>query len=628
MKRPRHTSNHRFASFSSQSSRPRRIRRLPTQPHKNVVSNSNPRSQSPLTVIQSPRRSQSSPYKIYFDLLPDDAILPIIDRLALSSPTFVNTCPLLNLAAVSDNLRRLIATEIGSRLSLSVYGNPDWFFAWVSLAGPSLRTLSLHSGSYRSVGGIRHVWPVLPRTPVLNLDALQVFTSLQTQQPPLEQLDLSGLQTLRRPAIAALTSILTHSRFSLRLLKLDLVHFRISNAVTRAALYSLRKLVICNLDNTSEPEIIPLLLGLRPPSATPHTPLNLCELSFEDCDILPTVFSEHSTLLTPLLSNVQSMTVDFDDELCAYPAIFANGSSYIQSMCRPSLRTLVLSGSGVPITADLLKRIRIQCPHLDDLRLKDCDVEPLASNHLQSHDDFDETGFIDRRSKVFEAINLMADVLTHFYPRWLRFRVEQLGALATVCRKLSHLRIFLSPGAERWLSVIAERFGDSLIEIGVYPMRHLGISSMSQSIMHMILKLRRVEHVSLVTLELSATDLKAVLEHCGTRLKSFSFSPSMDSPLVTDEVGDDIVDIIEHAAKCTVNLRKLEIIFQHDWAPMVEHREMAQRIYEAVNLLESRCMHLEMSALRVLLDRMMHTSDFWPGQSRSSPLSARRVSSA
>lgn len=555
------------------------------------------------------------PYPLpFFDALPDDTLIHIIQRLSRHCAESVATCPILNLAQVSPSLRRLIATEVGSRLAFSSYADPAWFFAWLRISGPALRDLSFHNRTYRTVGTVRHLWPPGCTTQHARLDPEKALRYVLDIRPRLVELDVSGLQKPSHAAMHTLSLLLTDVRSSLSVLKLDLNHPHIVPAVASARLYALRRLVVVNSNAQCEHNLLPLLSALRRYDSS-DSPVVFSELSLDACDSLPSSLLSNTPLAQALLAELEVLHLDFDDELHSFCADSVAAAARLSVIVRlPALRRVCLSGSGIPITSVLVKELREASPAMSELRLVDCDVDPAP--RLRSLDSDLDGALSSPRTSVDEArvaracrtLASVGPLLTQYYPRWVTFDVRLLNALANHCPRLTHLRVFTAQGAERALSKLGERLGDSLVDLEMYPKSHEGKGEMAGAIVKFVTGLRALQRVCLVTLDLSAEQLKTVLKECGPRLKMFAFSPSSAAERVRDLSAKVMADVLIQAAEVAPNLERVDVIFPHDWPPTVETRPVMMRVRMALAMLEARCVRLEMGNLRALMHRMTPVS--------------------
>ena len=588
MKRPRSSD-----SQSRNNRSTRRERLLPRTPSWIDSTNTKPRYSS---VQQASQFLQLPPTKTchFFDALPDDALIIIIQRLARFHSLSPHQCPLLQLATVSPNLRRVISQNIGSRLAFSVYGDADWFWMWLAITGPYLRDISLHNRSYRTAGDVRHMWPMWPRCLTVELDAFSTMTALHFIKAPLTDLDISGLPTFRRTALTALSQFLSSIRNSLRSLKIDITRFRIAHALRKARLFHLRRLVVVNLDSTCEDQLMPILQSLQPNSHGKHQCL-LKELYLDACEIMPTVIRRHRHQVEKLLPNLETFHIDFDNERqLASDALHETLTNLTAATTLPSVKRVSLSGSGIPVRAKLINQIKHTCHNLLEFRLIDCDID-VDPDVKEIDSDYSNINIIEQ----------MGGTLTHYYPRWLTFKLDLLESLAKHSSNLTHVRIFTGLGAEQSLLKLATNLRYSLVDLEIYPKSHNGKREISPWIVKFVSGLDRLERLCLVTLDLSTAQLKDVLQHCGSRLKCFAFSPPADPNYDPNDIGRCIADVFLHAAVWTPNVHRIECIFQNDMPPRVSCTEVTSMLRVATRLLESRAVKLESANLWDLVEEMI-----------------------
>lgn len=553
-----------------------------------------PPSRARLTSLSHASRhlglAHASPHP-FFDRLPEDALILIVQRLAVVPAPAPHACPVLTFARVSPEVRRVVAQTVGSRLAFSVYGNSDWFWSWLAVAGPHVRELSLHNRSYRSAGDVRHLWGMWPRRPVVQLDPFSSLGAVRVARAALKDLDVSGMQSFRRTGLAALEALLLSVRGSLRGLTIDLDHFRITHAVASARLCNLRRLTIVNISERSEHHLLTILRSMEGQKSEGSS---LKELWLDGCDCIPTVFRKHRQEFVALLPKLESFHFDYDDELQNFSSL---SSAALDNLCAaatlPTVQRVCFSGSGVPVTQRLISEIRSSCSDTVELRLIDCDIDPS-----------ERPGTYTPLKRCNEALSCTGTALTHYYPRWVTFKLDQLYTLARHCLQLTHLRIFTAPGAEQALAELGRNLKTSLVDLEVYPKEHDKKPEMAGTIVRLIQDLTVLERLCLVTLDLSAGHLNAVLEHCGRKLKSFSFSPPA-GPTVRDETtAECIADVLISAARHNPNLQRLQCILPNDTVPVVESAGVANRLKVALRLLESRATRLESSSISSLITKM------------------------
>lgn len=556
------------------------------------------RAYAPIARVASPP-TRAHPF---FDTLPEDALIDIVHRVARQPALDVSTCGLLSLAAVSPTAHHLISTHIASSLSFCVYADAHWFDACTPLAARSLHTLCLHTPNYRVVGRTRHFQRPSNHHFRPRLNILHALTTVTQLRPPLRHLDVSGLHFIRRAAVSALTSLLTHVRHTLRVLKVDVTETGIANAVSRASLTSLHHLSMVNLNASCDSEMLRLLHALRRNPRDPASPCSIRHLSLDGCETLPTAFATHQPRLHRLLADLRALHIDFDGETYVFSKAVPAGLRKLQSIvCLPALRRLCLSGSGIPVTAQLVRDIHQRCLYLDQLHLVDCDVEPDGRVH--------QPGF-NEESPNFRAndvIAMMGPKLTRYYPRWLTFQQGQIEALAKNCPNLTHVRLFIDVGSERWLALLCAQFQYSLVELSLYPARELGVGqgSLADSVLDGIATLQNVRHISVVNLGLSEGQLKQIVRQCGHQLTSFVFSPVQSKEgSCSERMAQTVAAVLMDVAKYARQVERLDVMVQHDWGQVNRSGDASKQLDIAMGLLESRCTILDMEDLRLSVKKM------------------------
>ena len=516
----------------------------------------------------------------FFDKLPDDALILIIQRLArLPSPVSPRHCPLLNLAAVSVHLRHLISTQIGNHLSFSVYGHPDWFWLWLSAASSNMRHLVIHNRSYRSAGNVIHQWPMWPRRPHIHLQSAKVLPALTHLSAPLHHLDISGLTNFRRTTISTLAQLLTSINNSLQSLRIDISHFRIVHAITQAKLQSLTRLSLVTMSAASEYQLLDILRSLKPNT--------LHELTMDACESMPSLFLSHPEI-RQLLSQLQLIHIDYDDDIHADTLIYAKTlESVTSAVTLPSLERVVLSGTGIPLTYALVTRMTKECPKLSEVRVVDCDV-----SHNPHIADTEKT------------IVALRNVLTQYHPRWLTYNIAQAESLR-FCTKLSRLRVFTAPGSETCLLQLGGALRTSLRDLEIYPKTHESKQELAPYIVHLVCSLENLRRLCLVTLDLSIDQLKGVLTHCGAQLRCFTFSPQSDICEDGNCSAFELSELLSHTARNSSGLRRLQCIFPNDLPPVVSCSKAKDLLIASIDVLERRIPHLEASSIRSLVRKML-----------------------
>lgn len=528
----------------------------------------------------------------FFDGLPEDALVLIVQRLSTTSSSSPEKCPLLNLAPVSESVRRVIATTVGARLAFSVYENPAWFWAWLAVAGQHVRDLALHNRSFRAAGEVMQPWPMWPARPGVQLDASSALSAVWEAGAPLTELDVSGLVEFRRTSISALERLLVGLKGSLRRLKIDFSQFRI--AVEKAKLTGLKKMTIVGLSAACEHDVLPVLRSMEGKAGEG---CGLKELVLDACMSIPTIFRSQGRELAELLPKLELFHIDYDDDLHFFAS---DTSDCLDNLCDiavlTTLKTVCFSGSGMPVSRKLVSCLLTQCTNLTDLRLIDCDVHPRCSGPSPG-------------KACNEALTCTGSALTHYYPRWVTFKPEQLNTLAKHCRRLTHLRVFSAPGAEDALLELGEALRNSLVDLEVYPKIHEKKREIASYVVKMIQSLTKLERLCLVTLDLSSDQLKGVLKHCGSGLKFFSFSPPRMTGKYADEKAECLADVLLTATVHNPNLQRFECIFQDDELPIVKSKVIAKKLMVAVTLLESRATRLQSGRIVDLVKKMISRVD-------------------
>lgn len=525
----------------------------------------------------------------FFDNLPSDALLTIINFLS-RDPSFIRfKCPLFALSRVSYHARTLIASTVGKNVSFSVSGSATWFRFWLALSTPYLKNLCLHQNFLDSPENYCQISTKWPYEPTSKLDTCSLLTAVLRASPPLVELDVSGLRPLRRIAVQILGELLLQVRTSLRTLRLDLGHNHVSSVVANAKLHNLNKLAVINLHAGCEDALFEVMRSLRP---LDEVACPIKELALVALDSVPTMFRDKRDEIGVLLRNLETFELDYDDEFNDCVPFSDEELNNLSFVTLPCLRRICLSGSGIPVTRKLVEDIRRSCEHLTDLQLVDCDVDPSIR--------LDDPNI----GSCNIALSRIGGVLTKYHPRWVTFEVEQLTTLAFYCTNLTHLRVFSAPGTEESLLRLGNALRTSLVDLEVYPQRHETRRELAGPVVRMVQTLEKLERICVVTMDLSTTQLKAVLGHCGRRLKSFVFSPPVFARKDGDSVGASVAEVMLFAAVYNPNLRRIDCIFRDDRVPIIKSVEVADKLKVAVRVLESRAKHLELSNVVELAHKM------------------------
>lgn len=289
-----------------------------------------------------------------------------------------------------------------------------------------------------------------------------------------------------------------------------------------------------------------------------------------------------------------------------------------------TLRRITLSGSTVPVSTSLITALRSLCLSLRSLHLLECDVSP-------------------------DALRLVGDVLRWFYPRWVTYRVTQLRALlsgpssssptreaagvagpaagaatatgagasssssatppttTTVSSgppRLRRLRVFISFTDRQVLLELARCVSDVLVEAELLPKNGMRMKGVADIAVRFVRTCARLRSVCLVTLDLSENQVEEILKHCGYGLRSFSFSPHAQADRTRDGAGTFVSRVLLAASMFTPNVESIEVVFVQDLCPLVESKEVKERLRMAVKVLDWACPKLDTASLCRLVDKM------------------------
>lgn len=428
-----------------------------------------------------------------------------------------------------------------------------------------------------------------PQHRIAKLETYRIFAAVSDAAPPLVELDISEMRPLQGSAVEALKDLLLEVRTSLKTLKLDMRHFRVSTAVVNAKLHGLNNLAVNNLDAGCEAELFDMMRSLKPST---EVTCSLKELGLDVRDAIPALFRDKRREIEVLLQNLENFDLNYEDEFksCA-PFSNEDMGNLCAFMTLPWLRRICLSGAGIRVTREFVEDVLRCCEHLTDFRITDCDVDGSV------HGDNPNV----RNCNI--VLSCIGSALTRYCPRWLTFQLGHIATLASCCPNLTHLRLFTARGAEKSLLQLGNAVRDSLVDLEVYPQRQ-SERDLVGAVISMVQVLEKLERLRIFRLELTTAQLKNVLAHCGRRLKVFVFSAPVFARGDDDSVGASIAEILVCAAAYNPNLRSLDCLFQEDEVPVIESREVADKLEDAANLLKSRAVRLRSTSLSIMVESM------------------------
>lgn len=510
-----------------------------------------------------------------FLALPDEVIERIAAHVQRSSLKRNVSPSIISLGCTCRRLHMLLARITASELHWQRYASPLHIIMAMRFARPYLKVTSLGAA-------------------VSEKSANAFLWSLSSQTfPNITAVDFGSFRFQTDDNILALNKFLNTSRNTLTAICIVATKEVVRTFANAKLLHIAHLTILGQAQHADVDVLLSSMADQQTKVCTSLTTLKLAQIYH-----LPRAMECNSEYLGKIAPNLQRLELEGFNDSGSMPLS-------IQGECLPfrqvsrviancsKLRVLVLRRTC--ITPQMLNDVHAKCPSLSDLRLLECrryTHEPISIHHLLSKCKDTLTSFT-----LFDSVCAFGDAMV----------------IASQCRVLKRLGVFLEREANSAFSVLCTGLSDTLEELSVTWNRRTNNTS---SIVRSIQKTKKLKCITLSGPRFSADQMCFIMEHTGTRLCT------LDVYLVFNN-GDAIVDVtalLHIVCMLCNNIENLHLRCDQANPPVLSSSVQAIKLFSAVDRLSIMAPKLDLSGVATLVRKFVYTSRKRPVPSSCLPL--------